>query len=68
MSSQFMKFEILGRLAFMDDVNEDIVNLKIAVNGKIKGEDICSWYRVSASSLQRLNLLGGVWWFGPQLP
>ena len=48
MSSQFMKFEILGRLAFMDDVNEDIVNLKIAVNGKIKGEDICSWYRVSA--------------------
>jgi len=48
MSSQFMEYEILGRLAFMDDVNEDIVNLKIAVNGKVKGEDICSWYRISA--------------------
>lgn len=46
--SQWKTFQIHGRVNFIDEVNEDILNLKVVVNTKVKGEEHASWYRMSA--------------------
>ena len=46
--SQWKTFQLHGRVYVIDEVNEDILNLKVVVNTKVKGEDHASWYRMSA--------------------